>query len=207
MSQLAAVTPDSPAALIDRELSWLSFARRVLALAEDPEQPLLERVKFAGIMGMIYDEFAMKRIGGLLRRVRPGGSKRGPEGLTPAELLEACRAELGSQQALVARLVEEQLRPALLDLGTRSWMPGISTRPSGTSSPGTSSTPWNRSSPPLPRTPRIRFRSSATSASTWRYWSPNRAAGTTVSCGSRFRPTGRDGCRCRTTRVGCPSSR
>ena len=118
MSQLAAVTPDSPAALIDRELSWLSFARRVLALAEDPEQPLLERVKFAGIMGMIYDEFAMKRIGGLLRRVRPGGSKRGPEGLTPAELLEACRAELGSQQALVARLVEEQLRPALLDLGT-----------------------------------------------------------------------------------------
>ena len=42
------VTPGSPAALINRELSWLGFARRVLALAEDPEQPLLERVKFAG---------------------------------------------------------------------------------------------------------------------------------------------------------------
>ena len=53
MSQPVPVTPDSPAALINRELSWLSFARRVLALAEDPEQPLLERVKFAGIMGMI----------------------------------------------------------------------------------------------------------------------------------------------------------
>jgi polyphosphate kinase len=53
------VAPDSPAALINRELSWLSFAHRVLALAADPEQPLLERVKFAGIMGMIYDEFAM----------------------------------------------------------------------------------------------------------------------------------------------------
>ena len=60
---------DSPNTLINRELSWLSFARRVLALAEDPELPLLERVKFAGIMGMLYDEFAMKRIGGIKRKI------------------------------------------------------------------------------------------------------------------------------------------
>ena len=118
MSQPVPVTPGSPAALINRELSWLSFARRVLALAEDPEQPLLERVKFAGIMGMIYDEFAMKRIGGLFRQVRRAERKRGHEGLPPAEVLGACRAELRSQQELVARLVEEQLRPALRDLGT-----------------------------------------------------------------------------------------
>ena len=118
MSKIVPVTPDSPAALIDRELSWLSFARRVLALAEDPEQPLLERVKFAGIMGMIYDEFAMKRIGGLFRKVQSDEGRRGPQGLTPAEVLEACRSELRSQQGLVARLVEEQLRPALRDLGT-----------------------------------------------------------------------------------------
>jgi polyphosphate kinase len=111
------ITPDSPAALINRELSWLSFARRVLALAEDPEQPLLERVKFAGIMGMIHDEFAMKRIGGLFRQVQKGATKRGPDGLTPAEVLDACRAELRSQQQRVARLVDEQLRPALGDLG------------------------------------------------------------------------------------------
>ena len=118
MSEPVPVTPDSPAALINRELSWLSFARRVLALAEDPEEPVLERVKFAGIMGMIYDEFAMKRIGGLFRQVQKNESKRGPDGLTPAEVLEACLAELGSQQELVAGLVEEQLRPALRDLGT-----------------------------------------------------------------------------------------
>ena len=117
MAELGQITPDSPAALINRELSWLSFARRVLALAEDPGQPLLERVKFAGIMGMIYDEFAMKRIGGLLRQARKGWAKRGPDGLTPAEVLEACRAELRSQQQLVAALVDEQLRPALRDLG------------------------------------------------------------------------------------------
>jgi polyphosphate kinase len=118
MPQPVPLTPDSPAAFINRELSWLSFARRVLALAEDPEQPLLERIKFAGIMGMIYDEFAMKRIGGLFRRVRRDEHRRGPDGLTRAEVLGACRAELRSQQELVARLVEEQLRPALRDLGT-----------------------------------------------------------------------------------------
>ena len=118
MTQPVALMPDSPAALINRELSWLSFARRVLALAEDPERPLLERVKFAGIMGMIYDEFAMKRIGGLFRKVQRDEYRRGPDGLTRDEVLEACRAELRSQQEVVARLVEEQLRPGLRDLGT-----------------------------------------------------------------------------------------
>ena len=63
------VSIGSPESYINRELSWLSFARRVLALAEDRNLPLLERIKFAGIMGMLYDEFSMKRIGGLMRRL------------------------------------------------------------------------------------------------------------------------------------------
>ena len=46
---------ESPDTLINRELSWLSFARRVLALADDFDLPQLERVKFAGIMGRIND--------------------------------------------------------------------------------------------------------------------------------------------------------
>ena len=54
---------DSTAALINRELSWLSFARRVLAQVEDPKLPLLERIKFAGIMGMLHDERAAKQGG------------------------------------------------------------------------------------------------------------------------------------------------
>ena len=73
---IAKPTPlDSSAALFDRELSWLAFARRVLAVAEDPALPLLERVKFAGIIGMLHDEFFVKRISGIKRRrpirVRP----------------------------------------------------------------------------------------------------------------------------------------
>ena len=67
---------DSPEVLINRELSWLSFARRVLALAENSELPLLERVKFAGIMGMLYDEFAMKRMGGLKRKIEKRKKKK-----------------------------------------------------------------------------------------------------------------------------------
>ena len=61
---------DAYAAYINRELSWLSFARRVLELVEDTSLPLLERVKFAGIMGMIYDEFVMKRMGGLHQKIK-----------------------------------------------------------------------------------------------------------------------------------------
>ena len=109
----------SPSALINRELSWLSFARRVLALAEDPDLPLLERVKFAGIMGMLYDEFAMKRMGGLKRKIEKGKNKKkiSHGGLTPDEELEACRKELHKQARRVSRLLQDKLRPALAAAG------------------------------------------------------------------------------------------
>jgi polyphosphate kinase len=112
---------DSPSTLINRELSWLSFARRVLALAEDPDLPLLERVKFAGIMGMLYDEFAMKRMGGLKRKIekrkRKKKKKLSPDGLSADEELQACREELHKQARLVSRLVTHKLRPALAAAG------------------------------------------------------------------------------------------
>ena len=112
---------DSPDVLINRELSWLSFARRVLALAEDSDLPLLERVKFAGIMGMLYDEFAMKRMGGLKRKIEKSKKKKkkklSPDGLTPEEELQNCRDELHRQARLVSRLVQKELRPALAAAG------------------------------------------------------------------------------------------
>lgn len=110
---------DSPDVLINRELSWLSFARRVLALAEDPDLPLLERVKFVGIMGMLYDEFAMKRIGGIKRKIEKGKKKKklSHGGLTPDEELKACRKELHKQAQLVSRLLRDELRPALAAAG------------------------------------------------------------------------------------------
>jgi len=111
------VTIDSPDAYVNRELSWLAFARRVLAIGQEPSQPLLERVKFAGIMGMIHDEFAMKRIGGLRRQIDQRDQRPGPDGLAPVEVLRACRVELHAQARTVAGLVEGDLRPALAAAG------------------------------------------------------------------------------------------
>lgn len=101
---------------INRELSWLSFARRVLALAEDPAAPLLERVKFAGIMGMLYDEFSMKRIGGLRRRIAKKQIRVSSDGLTPLQELEASRRELRRQTDKLCELVEN-LKSELADVG------------------------------------------------------------------------------------------
>ena len=111
------ITPDSPDAFINRELSWLRFARRVLELAEDEEVPLLERAKFAGILGMLHDEFFMKRIAGLKRQVQNGIDKLSLDGQTPAEELEACRREILDQSAELAAVFRDQLRPALAEAG------------------------------------------------------------------------------------------
>jgi polyphosphate kinase len=66
----------------------------VLELAEDGEVPLLERAKFAGILGMLHDEFFMKRIAGLKRQVRQGVDKPPLDGPTPVEVLEDCRVAI-----------------------------------------------------------------------------------------------------------------
>jgi polyphosphate kinase len=109
--------PIGPEAFINRELSWLAFARRVLALVADPATPLLERVKFAGIMGMLHDEFFMKRVGGIKRQVKAKLAKRSLDGRTPAEELEACRAEVLDQVAVLSRLINGEIRPPLAAAG------------------------------------------------------------------------------------------
>ncbi len=104
---------DAHDAYINRELSWLSFARRVLEIAEDPAQPLLERLKFSGIMGMILDEFVMKRMGGLHQKRKTKPQKLSYDGLTPCEELALCWEELQRQMRILSDLFEGVLRPAL----------------------------------------------------------------------------------------------
>jgi polyphosphate kinase len=69
----------------NRELSWLDFNARVLALAEDESQPLLERIKFLAIFASNLDEFYMVRVAGLKRRDETGLLVRSADGLTPRE--------------------------------------------------------------------------------------------------------------------------
>lgn len=104
---------DAPEIFVSRELSWLGFARRVIALAEAQDLPLLERVRFAGISGMLHDEFFMKRISGLKRQIRKRSVKRSLDGRMPQEEFEACGAELREQVLRIAAVLERELRPAL----------------------------------------------------------------------------------------------
>jgi polyphosphate kinase len=81
---------DTPDYYLNRELTWLSFNRRVLHEADDPRNPLLDRVKFAAIVDATLDEFFMKRIGGLKQQVFAGVSKRTVDGRTPQEQIDEC---------------------------------------------------------------------------------------------------------------------
>ena len=77
-----------PALLLNRELTWLNFNFRVLAQAEDPRTPLLERLKFIGIVDSNLDEFFMKRIGGLKQQVGAGMQTPSADGRTPQEQID-----------------------------------------------------------------------------------------------------------------------
>ena len=73
----------------NRELSWVDFNARVLAIAEDSSQPLMERVKFLAIFAGNLDEFYMVRVAGLKRQVEAGLSSRSSDGMTPRNQLAA----------------------------------------------------------------------------------------------------------------------
>ncbi len=76
------------------ELSWLKFNRRVLNLALDPQNRLLERVKFIGIVCNNLDEFFQKRVGGLKRQIEAGIRNLPVDGMTPQSQLTAIRDDV-----------------------------------------------------------------------------------------------------------------
>jgi polyphosphate kinase len=88
--QEAALSPSGDRYL-NRELSWLDFNARVLALAEDPEAPLLERAKFLAIFASNLDEFFQVRIAGLKDQVAANVSIPSPDGRTPGQQLDEVR--------------------------------------------------------------------------------------------------------------------
>jgi polyphosphate kinase len=117
--------PDAPPELVvgpelflNRELGWLAFGSRVLHEAEDPRNPLLERVKFLAISDSNLDEFVMKRIGGLKQQLGAGLRDRTPDGRTPAEQIAECHTALAAlaerERGALATLLAE-----LADLGIR----------------------------------------------------------------------------------------
>ncbi len=113
-----AVDPTLPGdRFLDRELSWLAFNQRVLELAEDDSLPLLERANFLAIFASNLDEFFMKRVGLLKRRIASGRGPMAPGELPPRQVLTAVRRVILDQVRLQADAWQTRLRPELADAG------------------------------------------------------------------------------------------
>ncbi|HET6770005.1 MAG TPA: polyphosphate kinase 1 [Actinomycetota bacterium] len=113
------VRPDEGPRYLNRELSWLDFNARVLALAEDSGRPLLERVKFLAIVSRNLDEFFQIRVAGLKEQVRDGLEIRSPDGMTAAEQLRTIRTRVDEDTDRAVRLFQDELSPALEKEGIR----------------------------------------------------------------------------------------
>jgi len=111
--------PLPPELFINRELSWLEFNRRVLEEAQDPQLPLLERVKFAAIFASNLDEFFMIRVANLRRKLAAGLSDPGPDGRTPMALATILRSSVQTMLDDHARLFCDELVPELAAAGVQ----------------------------------------------------------------------------------------
>jgi polyphosphate kinase len=104
---------------LNRELSWLDFNARVLALAEDDRVPLLERAKFLAIFSQNLDEFFQVRVAGLKEQVIAGVGVTAPDGRSPAQQLVEIRDRVEELTARQATTFLEGVAPALAAQGVR----------------------------------------------------------------------------------------
>ncbi len=110
---------DDPALYFNRELSWLDFNQRVLELAEDPQVPMLERLRFCSIYASNLDEFFMVRVAGLFDQLDAGIDARGPDGLAPSEQIDAIQERVLELDHRLQACFGGILRPALEEDGIR----------------------------------------------------------------------------------------
>ena len=103
----------------NRELSWLDFNDRVLQLAEDESLPLIERLKFLAIFVSNLDEFFMIRVAGIHDQIDAGVDARGPDGLTPREVLDGIRDGVRRLDRRHSQQFESAVRPQLAEHGVR----------------------------------------------------------------------------------------
>jgi polyphosphate kinase len=104
---------------INREMSWLEFNARVLEEAEDPTNPLLERVKFLAIFSSNLDEFFMVRVAGLREQAFGDGAPQdfAPDGMRPIAQLQRIARRTQELVAAQYRCWNEAVLPQLADAG------------------------------------------------------------------------------------------
>src|SRR2546421_9151047 len=102
-----------PSLYLNRDLSWLAFNARVLALAQRDDEPLLERIKFLAIAANNLDEFFMVRLAALARYLRAGSIATSIDGLSDRQQMFLARAHALSFLADLANCWSTTLRPLL----------------------------------------------------------------------------------------------
>ncbi|OYU73683.1 MAG: RNA degradosome polyphosphate kinase, partial [Alphaproteobacteria bacterium PA3] len=114
----AVETPDATSRYFNREVSWLKFNRRVLEEAQNPNHPLLERLRFLSISGGNLDEFFMVRVAGLRGQQMRGIEEVSIDGLIPAQQLELIGKEADELMA-DQQVLWRQLRTEMASQGIR----------------------------------------------------------------------------------------
>src|SRR3954465_8297368 len=111
------LAPDVDERQLNRELSWLDFNARVLALADEPSVPLLERGKFCAIFSSNLDEFFQVRVAALKDQVAAGIVDPSPDGRTPAQQLIEISDRVTELVQEQERVLLDRLVPALREAG------------------------------------------------------------------------------------------
>jgi len=109
--------PGNPELYINRELSLLEFQSRVLEEAADPDNPLLERVKFLAILGSNLDEFFMVRVSALMKQAASGIVEVGRDGRPAAVQLDLIREKIRQIATQAQDLWRQEVHPALVQQG------------------------------------------------------------------------------------------
>jgi polyphosphate kinase len=112
-----ALSLDRPELYINRELSAVAFIRRVQEEAAPSRHPLLECVKFIGIVSSLLDDFIMIRVAGLKDQQIAQVLDAGPDGMLPGEQLEALHGEILDVLSEQSRCLRTELLPALAEHG------------------------------------------------------------------------------------------
>jgi polyphosphate kinase len=104
--------------MLNRELSWIEFNARVLGEALDDSWPLLERLRFLGIVSSNFDEFFMVRVAGLKAAARRGSARDVDQGDPgPEKLLELISSRVRELTAAQYRCLREEMVPGLAAAG------------------------------------------------------------------------------------------
>src|SRR5216684_3779642 len=109
----------APENFTNRELSWLEFNRRVLEEAQDPTQPLIERVKFLTIFSSNLDEFFEIRVAGIKQQIESETSNVGPDGLSPTDTFNNIQRIARELVTTQYALWKNELLPELAKNGIR----------------------------------------------------------------------------------------